>query len=83
MKEVICRIDMSDRSPPPLPQRIQIKLTRGAGEDLKSLQELQPDGGLVLQSGHGEEQRLSQVTALQQLQPVARRGWLEPCRNDS
>ena len=75
---------MSDSSPPPLPQEIQDKnqrLTRGAGEELECLQELQLDGGLVVQSGHGEEQRLSQVTALQQLQPVARRGWLEACRD--
>lgn len=65
-----------------LPTRTQNKQglqTGGAGEDLKSLKELQPDVGLVLQRGHGEQQGLSQVTALEQLQPVAGRGRLEAC----
>lgn len=41
------------------------------------MKELQFDGGLVFESGHGEEKCLSQLTALQQLQPVAWRGRLE------
>lgn len=57
--------------------------TGGAGEDLKGLKELQPDVGLLLQHGHGEQQGLSQVTALQQLQPVAGGGRLEACVEQS
>lgn len=71
---------MSDRCPPPQ-SKINQSLTRGAGEDLEGLQQLQFDGGLVLKSRQGEKQRLSQVTALQQLQPVAGRGWMKPCRH--
>lgn len=56
-------------------------LTRGAGEDLKSVQQLQLDVWEVLQSGHGEDQSLSQVAALQELQPVAHRGPLVICRS--
>lgn len=55
-------------------------LTRESRQHLKCLQELQPDAGLVLQSGHGEDQRLCHVTQLQQLQPVPWRCLLEPCR---
>lgn len=82
-----CQFDLTDRfASPHLPTRTQNKSslqTRGAGEDLKGLKELEPDVGLLLQNGHGEQQGLSQVAPLQQLQPVAGRGRLEACVEQS
>lgn len=62
----------------PLPRTSNQPLTGGAGEQLKGLQQRQLDGRLVLQGGHGEQQRGGQGAALQQLQPVARRRRLQP-----
>lgn len=75
MKEVICWIDMHDRKTSSASTR-QL-LTRGAGEDLKCLQDLKPHGQLILQYCQGEDHGLSQATLLHQQELIAWPGGLE------